>query len=296
MLHSMTGYGVGSAQKDEAVVSVEIRTVNHRFLDLHIRLSREYSNLESVIQQILRGSLHRGRVDLNVTIQTRGVATITVNSETVRAYLEAAQKLRDEFNSEGALDVRTLLILPGVVQNTNENRPGLTDEFSGKLQDVVAEGVREALEGVLRMRKQEGEAQRLDMLRHLDGISEGTSHIRKMFPDAAFEAQQKLQSRIAQLLSNNEIDPQRLAQEVAFLVDKCDISEELARLESHIQQYSSLLDSDSPVGKKMDFLLQEMQREVNTMLSKSGTLEITRHGIALKADIEKLREQAQNVE
>jgi len=108
--------------------------------------------------------------------------------------------------------------------------------------------------------------------------------------------QQKLQSRVAQLLSNVEIDPQRLAQEVALLVDKSDISEELTRLDSHLLQYSSLMDSDTPVGKKLDFLLQEMQREVNTILSKSGDLEITRQGIALKADIEKLREQAQNVE
>jgi uncharacterized protein (TIGR00255 family) len=296
MLLSMTGYGVASCQIDGAVISVEIRTVNHRFLDLHTRLSREYSYLESAIQQVVRDCLRRGRVDLTVTIQNAGIASVAVNAEAVKAYVEAAQKLGDQFHIEKNLDVKTLFSLPGVVQSANESHPGSGDDFGGKLQDLAVEAVREALESVLRMRKLEGEAQRIDMLRHIDSIRESAGHIRKIAPHTTIEYQQKLQSRLAQLLSNIEIDPQRLAQEVALLVDKSDISEELARLDSHVQQYSSLMDSDSPVGKKLDFLLQEMQREVNTILSKSGDLEITRRGIVLKADIEKLREQVQNVE
>jgi len=296
MLLSMTGYGVGSCQKDGVVVSVEIRTVNHRFLDLHMRLSREYFYMESAIQQLVRDFLRRGRVDLNVTIQNAGVASVAVNIDAVKAYIEATQRLGDQFGIPGNIDAKTLFVLPGVVQNTNDRHSESADDFGGKLKNFVVEAVREALESVLRMRKSEGEAQRLDMLRHLDSIRESAEHIRKLAPQTARESQQRLQSRLAQLLSNVEIDPQRLAQEVALIADKSDISEELARLDSHLQQYCSLMDSGSPVGKNFDFLLQEMQREVNTILSKSGDLEITKLGIALKADIEKLREQAQNVE
>jgi uncharacterized protein (TIGR00255 family) len=296
MLTSMTGYGVGSCQKDGVVVSVEIRTVNHRFLDLHTRLSREYSFLESSIQEVVRNSLRRGRVDLNVTIQNARMATVVVNTDMAKAYVEAAQKLIDQFNVDGTLDVKTLFGLPGVVQNTGESPLDSTDEFGSILQSLVVEAVREALKSVVRMRRLEGEAQRLDMLRHIESIAECVLQIRTITPGAVVGYQQKLQSRLAQLLSNIEIDPQRLAQEVALLVDKSDISEELARLDSHLLQYSSLMDLDDPVGKKLDFLLQEMQREVNTILSKSGELEITKRGITLKADIEKLREQAQNVE
>ena len=296
MLVSMTGYGVGSCHKDGAVVSVEIRTVNHRFLDLHTRLAREYSYLESAIQEVAKSSLRRGRVDLNVTIQNGSPAAVAVNTDMVKAYVEAAQKIGDQFNIDGHLDVKTLFGLPGIIQNAGDTSTGSTEDSRGPLQGLVVEAVREALESVVRMRTLEGETQHLDMLRHIESIREGTESIRKAAPRVVIGYQQKLQSRVAQLLSNVEIDPQRLAQEVALLVDKSDISEELTRLDSHLLQYSSLMDSDTPVGKKLDFLLQEMQREVNTILSKSGDLEITRQGIALKADIEKLREQAQNVE
>lgn len=296
MLLSMTGYGVGSCQKDGVVVSVEIRTVNHRFLDLHMRLSREYFYLESAIQQLVRDFLRRGRVDLKVTIQNAGVAPVAVNIDAVKAYIEATHRLGDQFGIPGNIDAKTLFVLPGVVQNANDSHSESADDFGGKLKNFVVEAVREALESVLRMRKSEGETQRLDMLRHLDSIGESAEHIRKLAPHTARESQQRLQSRLTQLLSNVEIDPQRLAQEVALIADKSDISEELARLDSHLQQYCSLMDSGSPVGKNLDFLLQEMQREVNTILSKSGNIEITKLGIVLKADIEKLREQAQNVE
>jgi uncharacterized protein (TIGR00255 family) len=296
MLISMTGYGIGSCKKEGVTVCVEIRTVNHRFLDLHTRLSREYSFLESAIQEVVRGSLRRGRVDLIATIQNYAMATVAVNSETAKSYIEAAQRLGDQFNIDGTLDVKTLYTLPGVIQNPGDTSPGSMDDFSGQLQGFVLGAVREALQSVIRMRKVEGQAQRLDMLRHLESIRYCVDQIREIAPAAEIGHQQKLQSRLAQLLSGIEIDQQRLAQEVALLADKSDISEELARLDSHLLQYSSVLDSDDPAGKKLDFLLQEMQREVNTILSKSGNLEITRQGIALKADIEKLREQAQNVE
>jgi uncharacterized protein (TIGR00255 family) len=156
--------------------------------------------------------------------------------------------------------------------------------------------VRTALDGVLQMRRQEGEALRADMLTNLGRIEESARRIRELSVNLAGEYLLKLRERLSQLLPQGGIDPQRLAQEAALIADKSDISEEIARLESHIEQYRSLVDAKEKAGKKLDFLLQELQREANTILSKSGNLDISRHALAIKTDIEKLREQVQNVE
>ena len=291
MILSMTGYGIGSAQKDDASVTVEIKTVNHRFLDLHVRLAREFQFLEGEIHQMVRGMLDRGRVDVNTSIQSAGQSRFLVDDSLVRSYLEAANRLREELKLTDSLDLKTLLALPGVLQNGE-----ITQVDSGVLPDLIRSSMREALDCVLRMRRQEGEALRADMLRNVSGIEESARSIRELSRNASAEYLQKLRDRLAQLLPQGGIDPQRLAQEAALIADKCDISEEVARLESHIDQYKTLMDAMEKAGKKLDFLLQEMQREANTILSKSGNLEISRHAIAIKTDIEKLREQVQNVE
>ncbi len=292
MILSMTGYGTGSAQKDDITVSVEIRTVNHRFLDLHIRISREYLFLEGEIQQLVRGSLDRGRVDVNATVVNAGSASFLVNSGLIKSYMEAAVRLKEEFNLPDSLDLKTLLSLPGVLQNRDLIQP----DDSSFVSDLINRSVRAALEGVLRMRRKEGEALRADMLQNLASVEESARRIHELSINLAEEYLKRLRDRLAQLLSQQDIDPQRLAQEAALIADKCDISEEVARLKSHVEQYHALMDAKEKAGKKLDFLLQEMQREANTILSKSGNLEISRHAIAVKTDIEKLREQVQNVE
>ncbi len=292
MILSMTGYGTGSAQKDDTTVSVEIRTVNHRFLDLHVRISREYLFLEGEIQQLVRGSLDRGRVDVNATVVNAGSASFLVNSGLIKSYMEAAVRLKEEFNLPDSLDLKTLLSLPGVLQNRDLIQP----DDSSFVSDLINRSVRAALEGVLRMRRQEGEALRADMLQNLASVEESARRIHELSINLAEEYLKRLRDRLAQLLSQQDIDPQRLAQEAALIADKCDISEEIARLKSHVEQYHALMDAKEKAGKKLDFLLQEMQREANTILSKSGNLEISRHAIAVKTDIEKLREQVQNVE
>jgi uncharacterized protein (TIGR00255 family) len=292
MILSMTGYGTGTAQKDDTSVTVEIRTVNHRFLDLHIRISREYLFLEGEIQQLVRNALDRGRVEVNTTIQNASSAAFVVNSNIARGYLEAAAKLREEFNLQDSLDLKTILSLPGILQNKDAAQAN----NSGILSDLVNRGVQEALESVLRMRRQEGEALRSDMLHNLESVEEKARLIKELSATSAAEYFQKLQERLAQLLPQGGIDPQRLAQEAALLAEKCDIAEEVARLDSHNRQYRALMDAKEKTGKKLDFLLQEMQREANTILSKSGNLEVARHAITIKTDIEKLREQVQNVE
>ncbi len=291
MILSMTGYGTGSAQKDDLTVSVEIRTVNHRFLDLHVRLSREYLFLEAEIQQLVRSALDRGRVEVNATIQNLSAAAFLVNTNLARGYLEAAGKLKQEFNLPDTLDLKSILSLPGILQTRD-----MVTENSGTISELVNRSMTAALEGVLEMRRREGEALRTDMLRNLAGVEESARQIQEFSVNEAAELLQKLRDRLVQLLPQVGIDPQRLAQEAALLADKCDISEEVARLKSHIAQYRALMDGKEKAGKKLDFLLQELQREANTILSKSANLEVARNAIAIKADIEKLREQVQNVE
>ncbi len=292
MILSMTGYGTGSAQKNNTVVSVEIKTVNHRFLDFHVRLPREYQYLEGEIQQRIRAALDRGRVDVGVTIQNASSAVFEINSGLVKGYMEAADRLREEFRFPDPVDLKTVLGLPGILQ-VKESVP---EEPADAVSELVGESVREALEGVARMRRQEGEALEADMKQNLDRVEENAGRIRELSANLAGDHLRKLRERIAQLLSQAEMDPQRLAQEAAMIADKSDISEEIARLKSHIEQYRALMDSGEKAGKKLDFLLQELQREANTILSKSGDLEISRRAIDIKTDIEKLREQVQNVE
>jgi uncharacterized protein (TIGR00255 family) len=291
MILSMTGYGNGSAQNDTASISVEIRTVNHRFLDMHIRLSREFLFLEGELQQMVRGTLDRGRVDINATIQKAGFSKFEVNHSLARSYMDAADRLREDLKINDSLDLKTLLSFPGILQNGDA-----VPSDSGPLLDLMKRSLRDALEGVLRMRRQEGEALRADMLQNLSLMEESAKHIRDLNANSAAEYFQKLRDRLAQLLPQGGIDPQRLAQEAALIADKCDVSEEITRLQSHIAQYLSLMDAKEKAGKKLDFLLQEMQREANTILSKSGNLEISSRAISIKTDIEKLREQVQNVE
>jgi uncharacterized protein (TIGR00255 family) len=293
MILSMTGYGAATLQNEEATITVEIRTVNHRFLDLHVRMAREYASLESEIQQLIRNTLLRGRVDVNIGIQAGGLGEVVVNNDSVGSYLEAAKRLREQFHLQDSLDLKTLFGLPGILQGRDS---GAVARFPEGLAESVKQGVREALAGVLRMRQQEGEALKNDMLRRLNSIARTAECIAALAPGTVSEYRRKLEDRLAQILPQSGIDPQRMAQEVALLADRSDISEELARLSSHLEQYASLIQSGTEVGKKMDFLLQEMQRETNTILSKAANLEITRSGIAVKADIEKLREQVQNIE
>jgi uncharacterized protein (TIGR00255 family) len=295
MVRSMTGFGTATFQGGDAAVTVEVRTVNHRFLDLHVRVPREYGSVEAEIHQCVRSLLTRGRVDINVNIQGSSRAEMLLDHEVARNYLRAASKLKEEFHLEDSIDLRTLLSLPGVFRGkdgADDEKPISDDLFKASVLQVL----REALDGVLRMRAREGEALGKDLAQHLENLRIRLEEVRKLAPTLALEYQQRLQERLAQLLPQTGLDATRLAQEVALLAEKTDISEELNRLESHLEQFSGWLDSKQEVGKKMDFLLQEMQREINTMLAKTSNMEVTRSAIAMKADIEKLREQVQNVE
>ncbi|MDR0842453.1 MAG: YicC family protein [Acidobacteriota bacterium] len=309
MILSMTGYGAAVAQEATLTVSVEIRTVNHRFLDLHVRVPREYQFLETEIAPLVRSALDRGRVDVGVTVKNSTASAFRIDSELLRRYLEYvdglyATRVSSSFETgqggEGAKrpipDMVALLGLPGVLRNDGDTAEGCSGEAAAAISGLAKTGVKEALESVLAMRRQEGDALRADMLRNLATIENATDEIKGLAQDAPAEYLERLRVRLDQLLSQGGVEPQRLAQEAAIIADRCDISEELARMSSHIGQYRALVEAKEKAGKKLDFLLQEMQREANTILSKSVILEITHRGIAIKTDIEKLREQVQNIE
>jgi uncharacterized protein (TIGR00255 family) len=274
-------------------VAAEVRTVNHRFLDLHIRLPREYASLEGDVQQAVRSAIRRGRVDVTITIHAPSVPRFTLNLPVAREYIGAADRLGKEFGIPGSLDLRSLLTLPGVLQPL-ESDPGPA-AVPPELVSAVVDCVRDALKGVVRMRVQEGDSLKSDMLQHLGSIRKKAGRIRTASDSVVDEYRKRIETRLTSLLGQGMVDQQRLAQEVAIMAEKSDISEEATRLESHVDQFRILADGDE-VGKQMDFLLQEMQREANTILSKSAGLEVAHMGIALKSDIERLREQAQNVE
>jgi len=307
MIVSMTGYGTGTAKDDSLTVSTEIRTVNHRFLDMHIRVPREYQFLENEAASILREFISRGRVDVGVTVTNPPGDSFRVEYELVHGYMAAVNKLNAEYASlygdsgkETAPDMMRLLSLPGVLRNNDGTALEKSGESGETIVKLMKESLRVALESVLSMRRREGDALKNDMLQNLAAIENNTGEIRKFSQNAPTEYFEKLCMRLNRLLTQSghqgALDPQRLAGEAAILADKCDISEELARMASHIKQYRALVDSSEKTGKKLDFLLQEMHRETNTILSKSDVLEITHRGISIKTDIEKLREQVQNVE
>ena len=290
---SMTGYGTAFEETDGIKVAVEVRTVNHRFLDPHIRLPREYQGLENDVQKAVRAAVRRGRVDMTISIQTVRPQEISLSLPVARGYVEAAAKLRLELGFTDPIDLKTLLNLPGVL-HAEETPPGLAKPPEGVAAPVLR-CVEAAMREVASMRGREGTALASEMLCYLNGIGERITAVRALAPNLVLEYRNKLEERVAQLAGQVPIDPQRLAQEVAIMAEKSDFSEELARLDSHLEHFRGLLDGDE-VGKKMDFLLQEMQREANTVLSKCGSLEVAQLGIAVKADIEKLREQCQNIE
>ena len=290
-MHSMTGCGVGRVQRDGWEVTVELKTVNHRFLDLSMRLPRNIAFLEQVMREAIGARLKRGHVDVWLTVRNTesSSAEVFVDTGLARSYWEAAKELSSETGAENDLSVSRLLALEGVA-TLNERE--MNQELVG---EICAEAAQEALEHVISMREQEGANLKEDLKIHLDQAAALRGIILGRAPDVVTEYREKLEGRLKTMLSDG-VDPQRMAQEVALMADRCAIDEELARLNSHIIQMRRYLEAESEIGKKMDFLIQEMNREANTIGSKAQDGVIAQCVVDLKSEIEKLREQIQNVE
>jgi uncharacterized protein (TIGR00255 family) len=300
-IHSMTGFAQARVERDGAALRINLRSVNHRFLDLHLRMPDGFEVFESRIRQAVKDRIRRGHVDVNVYYETAGAAGIEVNREVAEAYMKAVEKLRREFDVKTEPDLIALFRLPGVVAAPGAASDLQSEEVQEKLGALVGECLEQALTRLETMRRSEGQSLNNEMQRILDQIASRTKEVEGLVEGVRPAFARRLAERLQNLLSGVQIDPARLAQEAALLAERADVSEELARLHSHVEQFQKLLAGAGETGKKLDFLLQEMQREANTLLSKTPGVEseglaITSLALEIKSDIEKLREQAQNVE
>jgi uncharacterized protein (TIGR00255 family) len=300
-IHSMTGFAQARIEQDGWSLRINVRSVNHRFLDLHLRMPDGFEVFESRIRLAIRNRLRRGHVDVNVYYEQAGPASVEVNRAVAEAYMKAAEELRERFGVETEPDLIALFRLPGVVAAAGATSELQSEEAQERLGAQLEACLGQALARLETMRRSEGQILAGEMQGLLTRISGMTDEIEMLAAGLRPAFARRLEAKLAELLSGAQIDPARLAQEAALLAERSDVTEELARLRSHVEQFKKLLAGAGEAGKKLDFLLQEMQREANTLLSKTPGVEseglaITSFALEVKSDIERLREQAQNVE
>lgn len=298
MIRSMTGYSKVHSEQAGLSLSVSIRSINHRFLDAQVRLPAALESLEPLVRHLLKSQVTRGHVEVTVSLERPGPAALHMDRNVLAAYVAAYRTLRDEFGSASEPDLLGFLRIPGVVVSNNGE---MSSEELAQVQKLLERVATEALERLNGMRTREGKALESDLLARLTRLEELSQGIIQLSEPIPKFYRHRLEDRIRELLGSVELDGARLAQEVAYLASRSDVSEELTRFRSHLDQAKQLLKESLEVGKKLDFLLQEMNREANTLLSKTTEvpgvgLEIARQAIEMKTEIEKLREQAQNIE
>jgi len=291
MIKSMTGFGQGSAEGEDFKVGVDVRTVNNRFLDIHLRLPQELASLEVTLKKQIQGAVKRGRIDLNISIEQTKQTSFEINRPLISGYLTALSELKSEFGLGGEPTLELLAKLPGALQ-VSQDSSGLDDRLVAGLVSAVSR----ALVSLTEMRIIEGEELAAEIGSRLDVIEGKLPIIESEAGQLPAIYRERLSRRIQEVLAVGAVDETRLAQEAVLLADRSDISEEIARLKSHITQMRDILRSDDEVGKRLDFILQEMNREANTILSKSSDLAISDAAIVVKTEVEKIREQVQNVE
>jgi len=298
MIRSMTGYSRVEAEEGEFALTVSIRGTNHRFLDPQLRFPSSLEALEPTVRRLLKENVARGHVEINVGFGSSGAAELEIDRKLLAAYVKGYQTLKQEFGTAAEPDLMALLRVPGLVETGNGQ---MAPEKLELIRPVLERVLGQALEQFNDMRAREGESLQRDLslrFARLEALRASVSRLAEKGPQYY---KQRLEGRVRDLAGSAEMDSGRLAQEVAYLASRSDIAEELTRFQSHLDQIRQLLADSSEVGKKLDFLLQEMNREANTLLSKTTDvpevgLEITRQAIEMKTEIEKLREQAQNIE
>ncbi len=293
-IRSMTGFAQVKGQVNNQLgFTLSLKSVNHRFLDLHFRMPSDSDSLEMKLRRLLKEKLARGHVELTLSLERGATDGFSLNRELVGGYIQAFRKASAEFGLVAEPDLNAILRMPGAMESAA--LPASED-----LEAVVLAKAEEALGKLNHMREEEGrgiERELRQRMAHVEKSGHGVEHHRHAILQTYLE---KLKTRMQEMIST-QVDPERLLQEAALLVDRSDIQEELVRLQTHVKHFTGLLDEGSEIGKKLDFLLQEMNREANTLLSKTSglagdALKITEMGLAMKADIEKAREQVQNLE
>ncbi|HEX6851048.1 MAG TPA: YicC/YloC family endoribonuclease [Candidatus Polarisedimenticolaceae bacterium] len=291
----MTGYGQATADLPGARVTVEVRSVNNRFADLRLRLPEALSGWEPEVRRRVLARVKRGRVEVALRVERApgASAPVALDREVLAGVVAVATAMHEEFGVAGTLDLASALRVPGVLRVVSD-RDVLDAASAPELDDVLER----ALEAHDADRRREGESLRVDLVARAERMLALTGTVLERAGEVPLLARRKLEERLASLASGLSLDPGRLAQEAAFLADRADVTEETVRLRGHLEQLRALLGEgvDEPVGKRLDFLLQEIHRETNTICSKSSDLELSRRALDLKAESEKVREQIQNLE
>lgn len=292
MLISMTGYGHGEAGDSKYLATVEMRCVNNRFIDVKVRSNAKNHELDELLKSKIKKTFSRGFFDVAITVGQGGEAKddIRVNYDLLKKYIEIAANLKENFAIGGELDINTLLRMNKVLEIEEE------DDTPEDLNHFVLTAADAALESLKEMKCKEGDNIRRDFEERLNFIAKSVAEIEKVFPTVADELRERLRSRITKALGEIEIDQGRVIQEVAFMTDRGDISEEITRLWSHMKQFRTSMNEDSPLGRKLEFILQEMNRETNTIGSKSSHTAISEKVVLIKSELERIREQVQNIE
>ncbi|GIX47703.1 MAG: hypothetical protein KatS3mg131_1914 [Candidatus Tectimicrobiota bacterium] len=291
-MHSMTGYGRSEVRQGDLALLVEVRSVNHRFLDIALRCPPTYAPLEPRMRQLIATYVTRGRVEVRVVPQDSGGSgrTLALDVALARQYCQALQQLQEALQLPGTVDLALVLGLRDILR---------VEEATADLEalwEVLAQGLREALQALCAMRAQEGEFLRRDLQERLRTVAAHLEALRQRSAVVVAEYRQRLQQRLQELFPEVPVAAERLAQEVVLFAERADIAEELTRLASHVAACERLLAEAGPVGRKLDFLVQEMHREVNTIGAKGNDALLSQQVVDLKSELEKMREQIQNIE
>ena len=292
MIKSMTGFGRGEYAKDGKEFTVEIKTVNHRYSDVFIKMPRQIGFLEDKVRELVGKAISRGKIDVFITYYNYSDDSkyVTFDEALAKTYISAVESLRDKFGLKDDISVSLISKYPDVLKvEQNEE----DEEILWSMLRIATEN---ALASLVTMRGNEGEGLKNVLLERATYIEEVIAEISTRAPEVPKEYKSKLETRIKDLLEQQAIDENRLSMEIAVFADRCSIDEELVRLASHIGQMREALSMNQPVGRKLDFLIQEMNREINTIGSKANDLSITRNVVEIKSEIEKIREQVQNIE
>ena len=292
MIKSMTGFGRGVFENEKRSVTVEIKSVNHRFFDFNLKIYRIYSKFEDRIRAEVAAAVSRGKIDVYVSVvnkQEDGV-DVKLDRSLLAGYLKAYALLRDEYGLKDDISIMT------VARNSDLFTQNKIEEDDEEVYADIKTALDAALAEFSAMRKAEGEHLAADLIGYLEKLEKATVFIKERSPQGVSEYRARLEAKIKELLGDVNVDEQRLITETALYADKIAVDEETARLESHFKQFRKMLESSEPIGKKMDFLVQEINREINTTGSKSNDLEMSNTVVEMKSELEKIREQIQNVE
>lgn len=292
MVKSMTGYGRAQCDTPEAYITVDMKSVNHRYFELSVRLPRQFNFLEDKVKNYLKDRVSRGKIECNIYIETLGLdnVKVAVNHSLAKAYYDALKEVSDTYDVPNTLSASQLAHYNDVLSIHKEE----ADEDA--LWAILLPVLEEATANFIAMREKEGIKMKEDICGRADTILEYVAFIEQRSPETVKEYNEKMKTRISELLGDAKVDEQRLLTEAAVYADKVAVDEETVRLHSHIEQLKEMFNEEEPIGRKMDFLVQEINRETNTIGSKASDLEITSRVLNIKGEVEKIREQIQNIE